>query len=423
MAAGYGHTCALFDTGTVKCWGGNTYGQLGLGDVRSRGTLTTDMGDKLPAVDLRREPDSKSDSRVTQIAAGSYHTCALFNTGAVVCWGLNLDGQLGLGDIENRGDNPNEMGWHLPAVDLGPEGQAVQISAGYNHTCAVLRTGQAVCWGGGFDGQLGFEDYEQRRNLNLGDEAGEMGANLPVIRFGGGLKVTQIAAGDSATCALLDDGAVMCWGSNQFGLWGQNVMGYGYVYSPTAAVKLGAVRRVETLTLSGHACVLLGDAEVKCWGRNGSGQLGLGDLLPRGDTRNEMGVSLPAVDITGEPPQGVMQLAVGDAHSCAVIKPGKIKCWGRNWDGQLGLGDDVSTHGGSGHEMGMNLPFVNLGTGRTATQITTGGSHTCAILDNDIIKCWGNNVFGQLGLGHTESRGTCAEEMGDFLPSIDLGIH
>jgi alpha-tubulin suppressor-like RCC1 family protein len=114
------HACALLDTGAVKCWGSNSYGQLGLGQdatddsARSRGDEPGEMGDDLPIVDLgTSEP-------VAGLAVGSAHSCALLSTGRVKCWGFNSSGQLGLGDTESRGDEPGEMGQNLPVVDLGP---------------------------------------------------------------------------------------------------------------------------------------------------------------------------------------------------------------------------------------------------------------------------------------------------------------
>jgi alpha-tubulin suppressor-like RCC1 family protein len=111
IVAGSNHTCALLSDGTVKCWGKNDYGQLGLGDVQSRGDATNEMGDNLASVDLG------FGNSATAIATGAVHTCALLKNGAVKCWGRN-DGQLGLGDTQKRGDNANEMGDALPIVKL-----------------------------------------------------------------------------------------------------------------------------------------------------------------------------------------------------------------------------------------------------------------------------------------------------------------
>ncbi|MFM7618137.1 MAG: RCC1 domain-containing protein [Actinomycetes bacterium] len=167
-----------------------------------------------------------------------------------------------------------------------------------------------------------------------------------------------------------------------------------------------------------HTCALLDNGTVKCWGANSGGQLGLGDNQPRGYVPGQMGDTLPAVALgTG---RTATQLAAGSTSMCAVLDNGTVKCWGLNYDGELGLGDTNDRGDGPG-EMGDALPVVALGTGRTATQLTAVGDHTCALLDNGTVKCWGRNDSGQLGLGATNDRGDGPGEMGDTLPTVDLG--
>jgi len=115
-------TCAILDNNSVKCWGDNYFGQLGLGDTDARGDGTNEMGDTLPAVDLG------TGRTATAIQSGAYHTCAILDNGSVKCWGNNDSGQLGQGDTENRGDGANEMGTNLLAVQLGTGRTAKKIS-------------------------------------------------------------------------------------------------------------------------------------------------------------------------------------------------------------------------------------------------------------------------------------------------------
>src|SRR5205823_3943102 len=140
---------------------------------------------------------------------------------------------------------------------------------------------------------------------------------------------------------------------------------------------------------------LLSNGAVKCWGRNDGGQLGLGDTVDRGDGAGEMGDSLPAVDLgTG---RTAVAISAGDFFTCALLDNASVKCWGANSEGQLGLGD-TSARGDDPGEMGDSLPAVDLGTGRTAVAIDSGNIHTCALLDDTSVKCWGQNLSGQLGL-------------------------
>ncbi len=183
-------------------------------------------------------------------------------------------------------------------------------------------------------------------------------------------------------------------------------------------VALGTGRTAVEIAAAGwHTCALLDNATVKCWGDNFFEQLGLGDTLDRGDGPGEMGNSLPVVSLgTG---RTVERLSRGGVHTCALLDDASLKCWGTNFNGSLGLGDTL----GRGHdpgEMGDALPAVALGTGRTATQTSAGAYHTCALLDDGTVRCWGRNDLGQLGLGDTADRGDEPGEMGDALPVVTL---
>jgi alpha-tubulin suppressor-like RCC1 family protein len=406
IAASNWFTCALLDNGSVKCWGRNHVGQLGLGDTFDRGDTGGEMGDALPAVSL--------GGTATSIALGNYHACVVMDTTSVKCWGLNSHGHLGQGDTENRGDTGGEMGDALPAMELGTGRTAKSISAGHSHSCAVLDNGTVKCWGRNLEGRLGYGDTDSR-----GDNGGEMGDALPAVELGTGRTVKSIALGQSYTCAVLDNGSVKCWGQN---LRGQ--LGYGDTENrgdsggemgdALPAVELGTGRTAASITAGGdHTCALLDNESVKCWGSNLFGQLGYGDPSTRGGT---MGDALPAVELgTGRTAKSIV---AGDGHTCAVLDNGTVKCWGRSNYGQLGYGDEL-TRGDSGGEMGDALPAVELGTGRTAQSISAGDLHTCALLDDGSVRCWGRNHRGQLGYGDTENRGSREGEMGDALPAID----
>lgn len=411
ITAGYGHTCAKLGDGSIKCWGGNDYGQLGLGDMQNRGDEPGEMGVNLPTVNLG------TDRRVQkivpwQLAAGDYHTCATLNNLTVKCWGSNHRGQLGLGDTNSRGDQPGEMGNNLPAVDLGTteNGErfiAVEIVAGSNHTCVRSNMEDVKCWGENFFGQLGLGD----RN-NRGDNANEMGNNLPIVDLGtdrNGRKLTAVAlaAEENGTCAALSNGKVKCWG------YGTGA-GPGEMGDNLPAIELGTGTIVVGLT-SGryHTCAHLKTGSVKCWGQNTAGQLGLGNTAPY-----EAGDILPTVNIgTGKI---AADIVAGHYHTCARVNYGAIKCWGANGAGQLGQGDTKNRGDGPG-EMGDQLLPINFGSRISSDGLAAGADHTCAYLTDETIKCWGKNNFGQLGQGDSLNRGDGPNEMGDFLVPIDLG--
>ena len=333
--------------------------------------------------------------------------------------GDNSFGQLGQGDVTQRGDGPGEMGDDLPAIDLGTGRTAVSLVAGRSHACARLDNGAVKCWGQNFYGQLGLGDTFYR-----GDELGEMGDALPAVDLGTGRTALSLALGANHTCARLDNGTVKCWGLNfkgQLGLGDDLRRGdaSGEMDDNLPAVDLGTGRTaVSLITGDSHTCALLDDDTVKCWGQNSRGQLGLGDSLDRGDLRRQMGDDLRAVDLgTG---RTAVSIAAGGDHTCAILDDGQVKCWGNNFFGQLGLGH-LATIGDGLNEMGDFLPPVSLGSRFTAVSLSAGENHTCALLNNGAIKCWGYNEFGQLGLEDSFLRGLAPETMGDNLSIVTLG--
>jgi alpha-tubulin suppressor-like RCC1 family protein len=405
VAVGNTHTCARNVSGAVKCWGANTSGKLGYGDTQYRGDDAGEMGAHLPIVDL-----GTGRGALAMELAGE-HTCVLLTTQDVACWGDGYRGRLGSGDDRDLGDVAGDMGGSLPIVDLGLGRTATGVTAGENHTCALLDGDTVKCWGWNDFGQLGYGDREDR-----GDELDEMGDSLLAVDLGTGRSATAIAAGAEHTCAVLDDATLRCWGRNSHGQ-----LGYGDVEDrgdelgemgdSLLPVDLGEGRTATALAAGkDHTCALLDNAAVKCWG---------GRLTARiGDEPDEMGNHLAVVDLgTGS---AATAIAAGRHHTCALVEDVGLKCWGRNNAGQLGYGD-TDGRGDGADEVGDARPVIELGEGRTATAVAAGGEHTCALLDDSSLKCWGANTSGQLGHGDTFDRGDDPEEMGDALPAVDLG--
>ena len=152
-----------------------------------------------------------------QITAGGEHTCALFDTGEIRCWGKNFTGQLGQGNTERLGGADDDIIEHLPPVDLGTGRSAVQVSAGLSHTCAVLDNGDVKCWGRNGSGQLGVGHTK-----DIGTKTDQMGDALAAVDLGKDQAAKQVAAGYFHTCAILTNGTVKCWGRNTFGQLGQS---------------------------------------------------------------------------------------------------------------------------------------------------------------------------------------------------------
>jgi alpha-tubulin suppressor-like RCC1 family protein len=357
-------------------------------------------------------------SKIRSSSGGSF-SCALRSNGSVKCWGLNTSGQLGQGDLVNRGGEPDDMGDNLFNVDLGVGLSAKNIAAGGRHACVILQDDRVKCWGRNDSGQLGLGDTDDR-----GDATGEMGDALPFVNLGTGRTAKALALGSSHSCAILDNDEIKCWGSGGSGQLGQgdtqirgdnsNEMG-----DNLPIVNLGTQTPINIEAGSSSTCALLANEAVKCWGSNGSGRLGLGDTQSRGDQPGEMGSSLPEVQIGSG--RSVKKLSVGDSHVCVVLDNNLVKCWGNNGNGELGIGNQFD-RGSASFQMGDNLAIADLGTGRTAKNVSAGQSHTCATLDDDTLKCWGGNNTGHLGLGDTTVRGTLPGQMGDSLPLVSLGF-
>ncbi|RLB54266.1 MAG: hypothetical protein DRI90_20385, partial [Deltaproteobacteria bacterium] len=166
-----------------------------------------------------------------------------------------------------------------------------------------------------------------------------------------------------------------------------------------------------------HSCALLDDATVKCWGDNSRGQLGTGDAVNHGSSSSTMGDALPVVALgTGRTAKAI---AVGGAHGCVLTDNDLVKCWGANGHGQLGAGDLVD-RGNAATDLGDNLSFVNLGSGHTVQSIGAGSQHSCAVIDDGTVRCWGRNGSGELGLGDIFDRGVNLGQMGDGLSLVDI---
>jgi len=351
-----------------------------------------------------------SASSSNTISGGAEHNCIVLDNGSVKCWGRA--GKLGIDNNTTMGDGPGEMA-ALPTINLGTGRTAKSITSGAYHNCVVLDDGSAKCWGENSYGQLGIDN-----STNMGDGPGEMAA-LPTINLGTGRTATAISAKRYHTCALLDNGSVKCWGYNnngQLGIDNRTYMGdNSSEMASLPSINLGTGRTAKAVSAGlFHTCALLDDGTVKCWGYNLRGQLGIDNTTTMGDGAGEM-AQLTGINLgTG---RTAISIAARSYHTCALLDDGSVKCWGRNNYGELGI--DNTTDMGDGPGEMAQLTGINLGTGRTATSIAIGNTHSCAKLDNGAVKCWGRNNMGQLGIDNTTDMGDDQGEMAS-LPSVNL---
>ncbi len=406
-------TCVVVEGGVVRCWGDlNGTSLIGGtdGPQVSLGTLESETGDGLYRASLA--DGDGSEPRARRIILGRYHACAALDDGRLKCFGLNSSGQLG---VESRTSFWPSLGWNMLAdVRLGAR-ELHDVALGGHHTCVAFAGGEVGCFGSEGSGRLGSP-----HDGGVGGDPGTMGSALPTLVLDDEAGVAAITAGWSHTCALLDDGRVKCWGLNsggQLGLGDKATRGdaVGEVGPSLSAVDLGGAASAVAAT-SEPTCALLADATVKCWGKNRYGALGQGTVDDIGDDPGELGGALaPIVLGAGVVPA---QLAVGDDFACVLTPTGEMKCWGNNASGRLGLGD-VASRGDAAGEMGDALPFVDVGG--AVRRVELGSEHACALLLDGRLKCWGDNQYGQLGLGDDEHRGDGPGEMGEDLPAVDVG--
>jgi cysteine-rich repeat protein len=370
--AGAAHTCAFTQLDIIKCWGGNASGQLGLGNTSNIGD------DETPS----STPNIFLGDTIVSLRMGEAHSCAMTQQGGVQCWGSDSFGQLGRpNSLANFGDSAGESPADL--ANIAQLGFVSDLAVGGNHTCAL---GNGLfCWGRNGDGQLG-----------IGNAADLDTPSVPV-QFGAQFNVLHIAAGDNHTCAAGNDPNnaalfVQCWGENsdgQLGLGDQNDR------TTPAPIPPAVLNNVARLSLGrAHSCALLDDGSVRCWGGNSFGQLGYGDQINRNSPPAEV-VNLEGQILVFNPISDPIRLATGGFHTCALLDDGGVKCWGRGSEGQLGLS-------GASNQL---TPTTTVILGRPATQITAGGNHTCAVLDDGRVICWGQANSGQLGYGSPNNVG------------------
>jgi alpha-tubulin suppressor-like RCC1 family protein len=355
-------------------------------------------------------PDSCGTNTIAALVAGGEHACLVRKgDGAVWCWGRNDDGQLGDGTR-----TPRALAVRVPGVT------AVAVAAGQRHTCVVRTGGAVACWGADDAGQLG-------------DGSGA-GALTPVA-VALPMPAVAVAAGNDFSCALLADRSVRCWGNDDAGQLGDDGAAAS-THLPSAVVGLEGVATLSAFWQ--HACAVRGDGTLACWGANSQGQLGDGTTTNR---PHPVAVATLA---------SAVAVGTGVAHTCAIAAPGELLCWGSNAYGQLGNGTSgpapvtapglVSTvsaprglavgaqHTCAAQSDGTMLCWGQNGSeqvGREAisileapvpvdpdlvvgTIIAAGGAFSCAVGRDGAVFCWGDDSYGQLGVGSGAVRATPA---------------
>jgi alpha-tubulin suppressor-like RCC1 family protein len=339
LAAGGDHTCIVMSSGGMKCWGDNGSGELGDGTTADR-----------------PQPVAVSGlSNVARAAAGTGFNCAISSSGGLSCWGNNADGQLGNGTMTDR---------TTPGAVSGLSSGVTDVALGYSHACAVV-SGGVKCWGGNLFGQLG--------------DGTESPHSLPADVTGLTSGAVAVAIGGYTTCALTSAGGVKCWGDNAFGQLGDGTETHRDEPVDVTGLSTG----VMTIGAGegGHVCAVLDSGALKCWGNNEYGQLGEDRGCPTPCTA--------PVDVTGMS-SGVVAATGGYLHTCALLSSGAVKCWGNNQFGQVGDSSACGVLCGTPQDViGLASGGTAVETGtrhscaRTATQTFCWGDNFTGQLGDD----------------------------------------
>ena len=312
-----------------------------------------------------------SGATFVQVSAAHSHTCGLTDEGEVHCWGFNDYGQLGIG----VGADQTEF----PALDFNGS-SIVKISQGFQdkNSCAISTTGGLYCWGWNTAGQLG-----------LGYTSSNGGSASPVLVSSSSNQTwVDVQVGNDFVCAIDHLGDVYCWGDG--GNYRTGLGSTTKTNSPTK-VNIGTGRTALRVAAGhGHACAILDDSTLKCWGDNGLGQLGVGGTTSKSTPQSvNLGSNV-----------GAMNLTLGTAHTCVITNTSDVKCWGSNTYYNIG-----KTSGGP-----YTTPTsVTFPTGTHAVRIDAGNQHTCAVLNTSSLYCWGMNDYLQVGEDFTSKVAPPAE--------------
>ncbi|MFI3245185.1 MAG: Calx-beta domain-containing protein [Ferrimonas sp.] len=387
-----------------------------------------------------------------QLIAGNYGTCIISADGAVRCSGYNSDHNFALSTSSDIGDefgeasrfyqcNENGLDGLLSINYLQPDnGQycdsngGIEIFSGLDSnknqqldsseaSRSVVRchgdddqyltqgpteyTLPQVCANGGQVVYIGRDDNSDGQLTTSW-----MGDKLQSSQLGS-VSVQTLGLGEYHTCALFTDQQVKCWGRNDSGELGLGLPAeepYDTIGDEQSerqdgliAINFGAERHAVSLSVGNeHSCAILDNGALTCWGVGDHGRLANGSTDAIGNDPMIAINGLPTIDFgldSSDQPLTTKTVSAGHAHTCAILSDNKVRCWGRNSDYQLGF-EDGENLGGS--QPANTLPVVDLGSDAIPIQVYAGYRHTCALFDNDKLKCWGNNRQGTLGLGNPD---------------------
>jgi alpha-tubulin suppressor-like RCC1 family protein len=323
---------------------------------------------------------AQAEPASVQVSAGYDVTCARKIDATAWCWGFDGTDSLGNGDpMLNDSSSP------VAVINVGAG--VAEVTTGQYHACARKTDGSAWCWGYDADGELGDNTTN--------------GHNPPTQVFGL-TNVVQINAGYLHTCARKGDGTLWCWGSNAYGQLGDGT--FNNQSAPEQVTALGTSVADFSAGLD-HTCARLNDGTVWCWGNNFYGQLGDGTTMGSTNPIQVSGIT------------SAVEVSVNNGFSCARKADRTTWCWGGNTDGELGVGTTANS----------STPVQVTGIGSTTAQISAGDNGACAVLTDGSLWCWGANFDGNLGDGTTTRQlspvQVTATPFAHNVAEVSMGVH
>jgi len=360
VVAGDTHTCAILSDGGLKCWGYSCCGQLGHGN----------SSDPRP---IRDKPPVLADVR--SVAGWGNNTCAVRTNGYAYCWGENPVGNLGYGDLMNRGDTPETIPSQLSPIDVGAFSTNIFMAP----ACVTVNSNGLRCWGPGpllGAEVLGISD--------VGTPDGPSPSEVGDIAIDYIAHVKRIAYTAQAKCALLDNHKIRCWGlyyangaSHKDTLGDDEALPDIPVINPTW----------DAIALDGdggfgdsHFCAVSSSGELFCWGSNDQHQLGNSTETVFGQPRPPQLINTPVA---------FRDVAAGEFFTCGLTTSDGVRCWGDSSHGECGQGSTSNV---------SSVPGTDIELGGPVATLSCGPQHCCAVLRNGEAKCWGYNSSGQLGI-------------------------
>jgi Tyrosine-protein kinase ephrin type A/B receptor-like len=361
LSCGNNHCCQLFPCiGKVKCWGSQSTGQVGTGRVINVGTLPSQVGANLQYLNLQNVKRVQCQMDTTFFLTEEYGKKVFRSIGLGTTGQLFSESLRSYGNIASQpiGNSPRISNDTFAAIEL------LDVTSTGFVSCALLWNGVTVPAVGG--------------------------------RF---LKRTELKCTGHASAAVYGTSGVPN-GNNPLRLNSLKAVDFGVDYYPIESFR----------GQSAHStCARMQTGDVKCWGANTYGELGYGDVTPRGTIAVGMGDALPILNFGTN---YMISISSADQRRCVVLDNGKATCWGANTAGDLGLGHIALTRSPG--------QYVLLGNTPALKQLQIGSFFGCALFRSTGFKCWGDGTQRQVGYGDTRKRGTTVASMGDSIPYINF---